>query len=95
MRSATRMRTARRRLYVRPYTAAEVRRFVREGRAPCCNIEHGENPPMIEFDRNPAALDSLIRRGWCICGRCYQRYLRDGNTQVVMVDRRTRLPRHY
>ena len=83
------------RMYVYRYTQSEIRRYVRQGRAPCCNIEHGENPPIIDFNDNPAALDSLIRRGWCVDGRCYARYLRNGHAQIVIVSRRTRLPVAY
>jgi len=80
------------RIYIRPYTRSEVRRYVGQGSAPCCNIRHGPNPPLVRFDSNPAALDSLIRRGWCVCGSCYARYLRNGHTRIVIVSRRTRLP---
>lgn len=83
------------RLYVYQYTDTEIRRYIRQGRAPCCNIAHGLNPPIVDFNENSAALDSLIRRNWCVCGACYQRYLRNGHTQIIIVDRRTRLPAVY
>ncbi|RLC70147.1 MAG: hypothetical protein DRI26_07695 [Chloroflexi bacterium] len=80
------------RLYIAPFTPGEVKRYTRQGEAPCCNIEHGKNPPMIDFSKNSAALDSLIQRGWCVCGHCYRKYLRNGHCQIVIVDRRTKLP---
>jgi len=73
------------RIYVRLLTPRQRAQAIREGHAPCCNIAHGENPPEVEFDRNPAALDALMRRGWCVCGSCYQRYWGNGRRPRVVV----------
>lgn len=75
------------RLYVRRMSLRQRAQAMREGRCLCCNIEHGDNPPEIVFERNSAALDSLIRRRWCVCGRCYQRYWRNGrHPRVITLD---------
>jgi hypothetical protein len=73
-------------LYIRPMTRREVREALRRGWCRCCATHHGQNPPIIRFDENPAAMHSLIQRGWCVCERCYRRYLRNGNTRIVLVE---------
>ena len=80
------------RIYVRRMSPRQRAQAIREGRGPCCNIAHGDSPPEIVFEQNPAALDALVRKGWCVCGGCYQRYWANGHHPRVTVLEDGRIP---
>ena len=79
-------------LYVRRLTEREKARALREGHAPCCNLAHGDHPPDVDFSKNPAALDALMRKGWLLDGACYERFFANGRHPRVVVIEGRRLP---
>lgn len=79
------------RLYLIKPFGAQIEGALMAGQIRCCNAaHHGKHTrKIISFDRNPAALDALLRRGWCVCGECYKRYLANGqkfNTDITFID---------